>query len=191
MDELTRRQMLKATSVAGVLLGTGASALARKKALVQERFLLERDFVMEAGMTEAEADCWDDASAFAGAYLRLTPMDSDHEHIHAIHVLQEKLMVRPTYRRYLAAKGGEHATPPDRSLTELAEPVDHEPAVASGLTDEEAECWALLADFARSYAALPKQHPVEDHEVAHAAWFLTAKILARPTLRRYRGEEDE
>ncbi len=166
MNELTRRQVLRAAAAAGLLGGTTASALARKTLTVQERTQVDRDFVLEAGMTEAEADCWDAANQFAGAYLGLEPMGQGHEHIHAIHVLQEKMLSRPTYRRYLeAAGGGGRQVESDSSLSSLATPVDHEPAIESGLTDEEAECWSLLAHFASEYESLPKLHPMEDHEL--------------------------
>lgn len=63
----------------------------------------DRKFVLEAGLTEAEADCWKATAEAAGKFLalpKLHPMD-DHEVAHAIHVIQNKLLSRPTYRKYL------------------------------------------------------------------------------------------
>jgi hypothetical protein len=69
----------------------------------------DRPRVLECGMTEAEADCWELVARAAGTFFQLPdlhPMD-DHEVAQAIHVVQSKLLSRPTYRKYLAlAKGG-------------------------------------------------------------------------------------
>mgnify|MGYP006905785522 CR=1 FL=1 len=54
-------------------------------------------------MTEAEAECWTAIAAAAGKYFELPelhPMDRQ-EVATAIHVVQNKLLSRPTYRRYL------------------------------------------------------------------------------------------
>jgi hypothetical protein len=54
-------------------------------------------------MTEAEADCWELAAKLAGAFFalpKLHPMDNQ-EVATAIHVIQNKLLSRPTYRKYL------------------------------------------------------------------------------------------
>jgi hypothetical protein len=63
----------------------------------------DRSFVLGSGMTEAEADCWELAARTAGKYFALPelhPMDRQ-EIAAAIHVIQYKLLARPTYRRYL------------------------------------------------------------------------------------------
>ena len=72
----------------------------------------DRDFVMAAGMTEAEADCWAKIAEAAGAFFKLPelhPLDNQ-EVVTAVHVIQNKLLSRPTYRRYLklakAARNG-------------------------------------------------------------------------------------
>lgn len=64
---------------------------------------LDRKRVLAAGMTEAEADCWEFAAKTAGAFFALPELHSmdAHEIAHAIHVVQNKLLARPTYRRYL------------------------------------------------------------------------------------------
>jgi hypothetical protein len=92
MDELTRRGALQ-------LAALGAAAAAdeaqKKKA--------DRDFVIEAGMTAAEADCWELAGRLAGKFFdlpKMHPMDAQ-EVAMAIHVIQNKLLSRPTYRKYL------------------------------------------------------------------------------------------
>jgi hypothetical protein len=101
MDEVTRRDALKVAAA-------GAAAAARAvHAAENER--LDRERVIACGMTEAEADCWEAVAAAAGKFFalpKLHPMD-DHEVAHAIHVVQHKLLGRPTYRKYLelAKKG--------------------------------------------------------------------------------------
>jgi hypothetical protein len=63
----------------------------------------DRKRVIACGMTEAEADCWEAIAKAAGKFFelpKLHPMD-DHEVAHAIHVIQNKLLGRPTYRKYL------------------------------------------------------------------------------------------
>lgn len=63
----------------------------------------DRDFVIAAGMTEAEADCWETIARAAGQFFDLPeqhPMDAQ-EMASAIHIVQNKLLSRPTYRKYL------------------------------------------------------------------------------------------
>jgi len=63
----------------------------------------ERDRMKFLGFTEEEAECWMLAASVAGAFFHLPalhPMD-EHEVAHAIHVVQNKLHSRPTYRRHL------------------------------------------------------------------------------------------
>ena len=65
----------------------------------------DRRAVLAAGMTEEEADCWAAAADVAGKFFALPdlhPMD-DQEVANAVHVIQNKLLSRPTYRAYLAA----------------------------------------------------------------------------------------
>lgn len=63
----------------------------------------DRDFVMEAGMTADEAECWELIAKAAGKFFELPvehPMDKQ-EVASAIHIVQNKLLSRPTYRKYL------------------------------------------------------------------------------------------
>jgi hypothetical protein len=63
----------------------------------------DRDCVIAAGMTEAEADCWETIAKAAGQFFDLPeqhPMDAQ-EMASAIHIVQNKLLSRPTYRKYL------------------------------------------------------------------------------------------
>lgn len=65
----------------------------------------DRVAVLAAGMTEQEADCWEWTAKAAGAFFELPelhPMDAS-EVASAIHIIQNKLLSRPTYRNYLAA----------------------------------------------------------------------------------------
>jgi hypothetical protein len=59
--------------------------------------------VIAAGMTGAEADCWETIAKAAGRFFGLSemhPMDKPAV-ASAIHIVQNKLLNRPTYRKYL------------------------------------------------------------------------------------------
>jgi hypothetical protein len=100
METPSRRETLQL----GALLGTGAALLAISEAQAEEpKKKTDRDFVMEAGMTEAEAECWELIAKAAGKFFelpKLHPTDAS-EVATAIHVIQNKLLARPTYRKYL------------------------------------------------------------------------------------------
>ena len=117
MPQPTRREALAAT--AGVLAITGVAQAeqnekpkaemleaGRRKLTPQEEeqsAKADRKRVIACGMTEAEADCWEAIAKAAGMFFdlpKLHPMD-DHEVAQAIHVVQNKLLGRPTYRKYL------------------------------------------------------------------------------------------
>lgn len=107
MDELTRRQAL--TAVAG-LATSAAGADDDPKPKKESNAEADRKRVLAVGMTEAEADCWALTARAAGAFFQLPklhPMD-DQEVAQAVHVIQNKLLARPTYRKYIElAKAGE------------------------------------------------------------------------------------
>jgi hypothetical protein len=63
--------------------------------------------------------------------------------------------------------------------------TDRDFVIAAGLTEAEADCWAVVADAAGKFFALPKLHPMDDHEVAHAIHVIQHKLLSRPTYRKY------
>ncbi|MEM7227190.1 MAG: hypothetical protein AAF432_00100 [Planctomycetota bacterium] len=75
---------------------------------------LDRLSVLDAGMTEDEADCWALAAELAGTYMGLPVQHQEdwHEVAHAIHVVQSRLLARPTYRRYLEAAKRRHGDAP-------------------------------------------------------------------------------
>ncbi len=63
----------------------------------------DREIATEAGLTAEEAECWELAAALAGRFFalpQLHPMDRQ-EVAQAVHVVQNKLMSRPAYRKYL------------------------------------------------------------------------------------------
>lgn len=105
MDTLTRRALLQTAPAMTLLVAAGTG-----EAKPDDRKKSDRDFVIEAGMTPEEADCWEAAAQCAGKFFelpKLHPMDAQ-EVATAIHVIQNKLLSRPTYRNYLenAKKGG-------------------------------------------------------------------------------------
>jgi hypothetical protein len=121
MNDPTRRGAIKLS--AGAALATAFAPTETAKAddkAVDEQLKRDRQFVLNCGMTEAEADCWELIARIAGKYFSLPeihPMDRQ-EIASAIHVIQNKLLSRPTYRHYLElAKAG---TPKDATKTKEA-----------------------------------------------------------------------
>ena len=103
--DLSRRGVLARAAQAGGGALLAALVPAQAEARQDEGADLDRDreFVLGAGMTPEEATCWRFAAEAAGSFFALPelhPMDKQ-EVASAIHVLQNKLLSRPTYRRYL------------------------------------------------------------------------------------------
>ena len=104
-------------AIAGVLVGTSAilpTGVSESSANEPNRQAQDenqdREFVIKAGMTEKEADCWEKVAQAAGAFFALPELHSmdDHEVASAIHVIQHKLLARPTYRKYLELAKAAH-----------------------------------------------------------------------------------
>lgn len=103
MEERTRREALYLAGGLGLVAAAGAAPAADDRA--KDVGAEERERVRKVGMTEEEADCWVLAANLAGRFFALPkmhPMDAQ-EVATAIHVIQNKLLSRPTYRRYLEA----------------------------------------------------------------------------------------
>jgi hypothetical protein len=99
MDEIARRTLLATAALGAAAFGDDKPKAGGEAASAPK----DRDFVIAAGMTAEEADCWTaiaDATGKIFALPKLHPMD-DHEVAHAVHVIQNKLLARPTYRKYL------------------------------------------------------------------------------------------
>lgn len=109
MSPLTRRTVLQSATVSAAALVLGPAQADDDKEKKQPDMDADRKFIMDAGLTADEAECWRLAAETAGKFFalpKLHPMD-EHEIAHAIHVVQNKLLSRPTYRKYLeAAKKG-------------------------------------------------------------------------------------
>jgi len=104
MDELNRRKVLELGLGLG-LAAQAATAEEPKAGQDKKPKLTDRDAVILAGMTAAEADCWQLSGELAGKFFTLPkmyPMDAQ-EVAMVIHIIQNKLLSRPTYRRYLEA----------------------------------------------------------------------------------------
>lgn len=98
----SRRTTMIAVSLVA-LTTAGAAALVPRPVPAPAVSPDEKELVMQVGMTEAEAECWLLAAELAGRFFELPelhPMDSQ-EVATAIHVIQNKLLSRPTYRDYL------------------------------------------------------------------------------------------
>ena len=110
MQKATRREALKfvAVSTGSIALGSGA---VRAQSCDEERvsddpgaqtWAEEREKVVSLGFTEDEAECWELIARAAGKFFELPelhPSDAP-EVAEAVHIIQNKLMSRPTYRRY-------------------------------------------------------------------------------------------
>jgi len=112
MRDMNRRSALHATAALAVTGMAIAPASSQQQAAgqPQDPDAADRGFVMAAGMTEGEAACWAFAAKTAGAFFELPelhPMDKQ-EVATAIHVIQNKLLGRPTYRKYLETAKAAH-----------------------------------------------------------------------------------
>ena len=63
---------------------------------------------------------------------------------------------------------------------------ERQKVVSLGFTEEEAECWELIARAAGKFFELPELHPSDAPEVAEAVHIIQNKLMSRPTYRRYR-----
>ena len=104
MPQIDRRTALASALAAGA--GTIAIGQEDKPEPDMTR---DEGYVMEAGMTREEAKAWRliaEATAAFFALPELHPMDKQ-EVASAVHVIQNKLLTRPTYRKYIElAKAG-------------------------------------------------------------------------------------
>ncbi len=119
MDEVTRRQAL-GTLVALGTVGIAPSVVAPATAVAaqdaasesphrwSDSELRDRRNCVDAGMSEAEADCWELFVRAGAAFFALPKLHpaADAEFAAAMHVIQKELLSRPTYRRYLEVSRG-------------------------------------------------------------------------------------
>lgn len=114
MDELTRREMMTAvgyTAVSASNLSETPESTDLQDKQKKAAPTADQQFVMKAGMTRQEAECWKLIAEAAGAFFALPEMHQmDRQEVsNAIHIIQNKLLSRPTYRKYLelakAARG--------------------------------------------------------------------------------------
>ena len=104
MPEMNRRAALGAALCTGAAgMAPAEEAPANEAVAAEETMTQDQQFVMAAGLSKAEADCWKKIAEAAGAFFSLPeqhPMDRQ-EVASAIHIVQNKLLARPTYRKYL------------------------------------------------------------------------------------------
>ena len=98
-----RRTAVKSAMVGGVAAVLPMSIGGNLVVQVQDDIQTDKQCIMDAGLTEAEADCWEKTAAAAGAFFQLPTLhpEDNKEVAVAIHVIQNKLLGRPTYRKYL------------------------------------------------------------------------------------------
>lgn len=74
----------------------------------------------------------------------------------------------------------------DKRDPEAEEKLDRQRVIAAGFTEAEADCWLLLNRAAGKFFELPKLHPMDDHEIAHAVHALQYRLMMRPAYRKYK-----
>ena len=108
MKSIYRRSLLTG-SVAAAATAALAQDDAQENAQGDAKPTKDQQYIMDAGMTRQEAECWKTVAEAAATFFALPelhPMDKQ-EVASAIHIIQNKLLSRPTYRKYLeAAKKG-------------------------------------------------------------------------------------
>ena len=104
-DKLPNRRGAFKTAIAGGVAATlcGSRAHGDILAAAQDSIKSDKECIMEAGLTEAEADCWARTAEAAGKFFQLPVLHAEdaREVAAAVHVIQQKLLARPTYRKYL------------------------------------------------------------------------------------------
>lgn len=103
MSEWSRRDVIKVATATG--LATAAVAVLAESAEAQlpaDRLAQEQAVVQRCGLTASESDCWVLTAQLADTVLKLPDMTQEdrQELTTAIHLIQNKLLSRPTVRRY-------------------------------------------------------------------------------------------
>ncbi len=64
---------------------------------------LDKQIVMQCGFTEKESECWQLLTLAVNSFFALPSMHpTDQQEVaNAIHIIQNKLLSRPAYRKYL------------------------------------------------------------------------------------------
>lgn len=105
MTEINRR-----AAIVGVVAGAGTAIAGPGESQEQtDQKSADETYVIAAGMTDDEAKSWRLIAEAAAAFFALPEIHSmdKHEVASAVHVIQNKLLSRPTYRKYLEiAKAG-------------------------------------------------------------------------------------
>lgn len=73
----------------------------------------------------------------------------------------------------------------DRKSPEKPGDRDRKAVLAAGMTEAEADCWAMAAELAGKFFALPELHPMDKQEIATAIHVIQHRLLSRPTYRNY------
>jgi hypothetical protein len=107
MSHFNRREALQ-TAFVGSLASANPLALTTplaaddKKEIAPNNPMTEQERVMACGFTKDEAECWVLTAEAAAKFFKLPKLHvmDDHEVAQAIHIIQNKLMGRPAYRKY-------------------------------------------------------------------------------------------
>lgn len=62
---------------------------------------------------------------------------------------------------------------------------DRKAVIAAGMTEAEADCWAMAAELGGKLFDLPELHPLDKQEIANEIHVIQHRLLSRPTYRKY------
>jgi hypothetical protein len=183
MDNITRREVLKLAGIASPL------AFAQKMADASDAEKFDRDRMIAAGFTAAQADCMALAVNLKEKLSNLPILHAmdEHELSHAIHQIQYRILARQ-YPFGVRDKSStaESAQKIKTDSTPEEDKQDRARVLAAGFTSDEADCWSFTAKLTGKLLELPRLLEMDDHEIVHAIHTIQYRILARPTYRKYR-----
>ena len=109
MRTMTRRNALKLAAAAcgtSLTLRANADESCESNDADAAMWAEQRAKVLAAGFTPDEAECWELVARASGKFFELPVLHEldAHEVSEAIHVIQNKLLSRPTYRIYRDAR---------------------------------------------------------------------------------------
>lgn len=114
MEEVTRRAMLGSVVIMGASATVAAAPVAGGASTAEDEYdwteseKIDRQRVIDCGFTEDEADCWELVVRAGAKFFSLPQLHpaTQGEVAQAIHVLQDKLLGRPAYRKHLELANG-------------------------------------------------------------------------------------
>jgi hypothetical protein len=178
VQDISRRSVL--AGLAGVSLLTasfsrGSEPFNEPSSEPTNALSTDKERIMAAGLTDKEAETWRLTAETAKAFFELPVLHSmdSHEVASAIHVIQNKLLARPSFREHL------------KNLSDVKSPEMPVPSSMKEMTAQELRCHTLVLKTAEAFFELNPVHPNDHIEVAVALHTVQSKLLGRPVYRKY------